>query len=262
MIKINNQIEELKAYIDNAEIITFYGGAGTSTESGIPDYRSKHGRWTALQQDGFDPVKVATATNMMRDPEKYFRKRENENNVIPEPNATHKILAEMEQSGMDVRVITQNVDSLHKQAGHRYVLELHGNSRKWHCMTCQREYRGHEIERDEKNIPRCYVDKGIVRPNVVLFGENTNKDTVDKAKWTMKNTDLLIIAGTSLTTPLARRLVLNYEGKNIILINHDELDIPTIKPDLFIQDSVGEVFTQLKELHLSKANESKEAKKY
>lgn len=239
----------MKEYIEKARVITFYGGAGVSTESGIPDYRSKWGRWTALLQDGYDPVKVVTPRYLMQNPEQYFKTRDAEHQTNYQPNACHKLLAEMEKAGMDVRVITQNVDSLHQMAGHRYVLELHGNSRKWHCMTCQREYTADELTRDEHHVPRCYIDNGVVRPDIVLFGESASKDTVEKAKWTIKQTDLLIIAGTSLSTPLARRLALSYRGEHLIVINHEALDLSNLKVDLFIQDSVGKVFSELKSLY-------------
>lgn len=237
----------LNEAIQTASLIVFYGGAGTSTESGIPDYRSRHGRWTSLEKDGFEPVKIANPRFIKENPEEFFKKREGEP-IKPKPNTTHYYLAKLEKHGKDVRVITQNVDGLHQMAGHRYVLELHGNHRTWHCMTCGREYLYQEIERDENNVPRCYVDQGIVRPNVVYFGESANRDTVTKARDTLSKADLLIIAGTSLTTPLARRLVQDYGGDKIIVINHDELDISPLVVDLFIQASVGEVFRALEEL--------------
>lgn len=241
-------IFKLKEYMDQAEIITFYGGAGTSTESGIPDYRSRHGIWTAMEESEQSPVKIANPKNIRQNPEKFFAKREEGRREKPEPHALHKVLAQMEKEGKDVRVITQNVDGLHQVAGHRYVLELHGNHRIWHCMDCGREYSVSELKRDKNNVPRCYVDQGIVRPNVVYFGENADKTTVEKAKETLKVSDLLMIVGTSLTTPLAKRLIHYFSGKHIIIINLDELKIGPLEEDMFIRAHAGKVFEELSEI--------------
>ncbi len=241
-------ILKLKDYMDQAEIITFYGGAGTSTESGIPDYRSRHGIWTAMEESDESPVKIANPKNIRANPEKFFARREEGRREKPKPHALHKVLAEMEKAGKDVRVITQNVDGLHQAAGHRYVLELHGNHRVWHCMDCGREYRVSELRRDEGNVPRCYVDNGIVRPNVVYFGENADKTTVEKAKQTLNVSDLLMIVGTSLTTPLAKRLIHQFTGEHIVIINLDEIEITPLKEDMFIQAHAGEVFKELSKM--------------
>lgn len=238
-------ILQLKNYIEQAEVITFYGGAGTSTESGIPDYRSRFGIWTAMEESGQSPVKIAHPRNIRKNPEKFFKNREEGQRTKPEPNIVHQTLAAMEKKGKDIRVITQNVDGLHQKAGHRYVLELHGNHRVWHCMDCGREYLVSELKRDDKNVPRCYVDQGIVRPNVVYFGENADKTTVEKAKRTLKQSDLLLIVGTSLTTPLAKRLIHHFEGDSIVGINLDEIEIAPLEWDLFIQAQAGEVFKHL-----------------
>lgn len=241
-------IVTLKKYIDQAEIITFYGGAGTSTESGIPDYRSRFGVWTAMEKSGRSPAQFANPKNIRKNPEEFFKRREADKREQPQPNVIHETLAGMEKKGKDIRVITQNVDGLHQKAGHRYVLELHGNHRVWHCMDCGREYKASELKRDANNVPRCYVDNGIVRPNVVYFGENADRTTVEKAKKTLKVSDLLMIVGTSLTTPLARRLIQHFEGQHIAMINLDEIDIAPLETDLFIQERAGEVFQALAEL--------------
>lgn len=239
-----DKMMQLREYLKEAKITVFYGGAGTSTESGISDYRSQHGVWTAMEKDGFDPLKYSNPKYIAAHPEEYFKNHKEKPQNI-KPNATHQVLAQLENSGKDIRVITQNVDGLHQQAGHRYVLELHGNSRVWHCMDCGREFAVKELQRDEQGVPRCYVDQGIVRPNVVFFGENASRDTVDKAKWTLSQADLLIIAGTSLTTPLAKRLIHHFKGERVVIINRDELDISPMKVDLFIQADVGKTLHAL-----------------
>lgn len=243
-----HDIQLLKEMIDEADIITFYGGAGVSTESGITDYRSKHGIWTKMKEKDQNPVYFANIKRLIEDPEEFFNRPRRDHKIEIKPNATHKILAEMEQKGIDVRVITQNVDGLHQAAGHRYVLELHGHHRTWFCNSCGRDYQRDELQYDEKNVPRCYVCHGVVRPHVVYFGESTDPTTVKRSKKTLRDSDLLIIAGTSLATPLAKRLIQEFSGDKIVVINHEPIDIAPFTPTLFIQASIGEVFTQLKTL--------------
>lgn len=233
-------IEKLAHYMNEAKIICFYGGAGTSTESGIPDYRSKHGIWTLMEENNQNPQYFANAKRIKENPEEFFKVRKRKGSS-PQPNNAHYTLADLEKRGKDIRVITQNVDGLHQKAGHRFVLELHGNHRKWHCMDCGRIYRPNELQYDEKGVPRCYVDQGVVRPNVVYFGENANRETVEMSKQTLQVSNLLIIAGTSLTTPLAKRLVQLFQGEHVVIINNDPLNIEPLPTDLFIQHSVGEV---------------------
>lgn len=233
-------IQRLAEYMNEAKIICFYGGAGISTASGIPDYRSRHGIWTMMEENNENPQYFANAKRIQEDPEAFFRVRRRKG-PDPEPNIAHIVLANLERKGKDIRVITQNVDGLHQKAGHRFVLELHGNPRKWHCMSCGRIYRSDELKYDSKGVPRCYVDQGVVRPNVVYFGENASRDIVQKSKHTLAVSDLLIIAGTSLSTPLAKRLVQLFQGKRVVVINKDPLDINPLHTDLFIQHSVEEV---------------------
>lgn len=242
-------IQKLNDFIKQADIITFYGGAGTSTESGIPDYRSRFGIWTTMENSGESPAKIANARNIRQNSEAFFKRRDAQRTEKPKPNVLHRVLAEMEQKGKDIRVITQNVDGLHQAAGHRYVLELHGNHRMWHCMDCGREYRVTELKRDRQNVPRCYVDHGVVRPNVVYFGENADKNTVEKAKKTLKASDLLMIVGTSLTTPLAKRLIRHFEGTQVVVINLSDIDITPLEADLVIQARAGAVFGELAKIH-------------
>lgn len=234
----------LKKHIEHANIITFFGGAGVSTESGIPDYRSKDGRYTKMEEREEDPRKILNRRFILNHPEEFFNRRRDEEE-LPEPNMAHRALAKMEKRGKDIRVLTQNVDGLHQAAGHRYVLELHGNGRTWFCMECEREYLPEEIERDEKNIPRCYVDNGIVRPNVTYFGENLKKHVFEKAKEVLSKSDLLIIAGTSLTVYPVKNLIHSFQGENVIVINNDEINTGELAVDLFIQKPVGETFEKL-----------------
>lgn len=234
----------LKQYIDEAEIITFFGGAGVSTESGIPDYRSRDGRYTQMEKEQEDPRKILNRRFIVNHPAQFFN-RPQKPRIQPEPNMAHRVLADLEKGGKDIRVLTQNVDGLHQKAGHRYVLELHGNGRTWFCMDCEREYLPHELERDEENVPRCYVDQGIVRPAVTYFGENPKKEIIEKAKEVLGKSDLLIIAGTSLSVYPVKNLIHYFTGDRVVVINKEKLDTGNLAVDLFIQQPVGETFEKL-----------------
>ncbi len=241
---MEENISILKQFINEAELITFFGGAGVSTESGIPDYRSKDGKYTQMAERQEDPRKILNARYIRNHPEKFFNRPE-PNRPAPEPNMAHRVLADLERKGKDIRVLTQNVDGLHHKAGHRYVLELHGSGRTWHCMECERVYQPDEIERDEQNIPRCYVDHGIVRPSVTYFGENPPKHIFDKAKEVMAESDLLIISGTSLRVNPAKNLIHYFEGERVVVINKEPLKTGKLEVDLFIQQPVAETFAKL-----------------
>lgn len=236
----------LSQYINQAELITFFGGAGVSTESGIPDYRSRDGRYTKMEEDQEDPRRILNRRNILNNPVAFFN-RPRERRIQPEPNMAHKVLADFEKNGKDIRVLTQNVDGLHQKAGHRYVLELHGNGRTWFCMECERVYLPEEVERDAQNVPRCYVDQGIVRPAVTYFGENPEEHVIEKAKEVISASDLLIIAGTSLSVFPVKNLIHHFEGDRVIVINKEELDTGDLNVDLFIKGAVGETFAKLVE---------------
>lgn len=242
-IKTDQEVMLLKQYIEEANIITFFGGAGVSTESGIPDYRSRDGRYTKMKEEEEDPRRVLNRRNIMNNPVEFFN-RPKPKRITPKPNMAHRVLADLEKKGKDIRVLTQNVDGLHQKAGHRYVLELHGSGRTWFCMECGREYLPHEVERDEQNVPRCYVDNGIVRPSVTYFGENPQEHVIEEAIETIKESDLLIIAGTSLTVYPVKNLIYHFEGERVIVINKEELDTGDLTVDLFIQAPVGETFSK------------------
>ena len=240
-----DSIEILQNFIDEAEHIAFFGGAGVSTESGLPDYRSDDGAYTELEKQKLDPRRVMSKSYLMNYPEKFFNQpNKSKKRIKPEPNAAHRYLAELENKPKDVRIITQNVDRLHQTAGSKLVVELHGNNRHFHCMECGREYKPKEIQKDERNIPRCPIDQGIIRADVVLFGENIQPEVLERAKELMASSDLLIIAGTSLTVNPAKNLIHYFKGKRVVVINKTPLiiDFPI---DLVIQDAVGEVFKQL-----------------
>lgn len=243
---LQNKIELLQQYIDQAEKIAFFGGAGVSTESGLPDYRSQEGTYTKMEQNRLDPKIRMSKRFMLNHPEEFFKPRANNDKpFVPEPNAGHTYLAELEKHGKDVRIITQNVDGLHQKAGSKLVVELHGNNRHFYCMECGREYPYSEIPRDEQNIPRCPIDNGIIRADVILFGENLKPDVLERGKKLLAESDLLIIAGTSLSVYPAKTLIRHFEGNKVVVINQTPLDITDLSIDLFISEPVGKTFSKL-----------------
>lgn len=240
-----SKIQQLQNYINEFEKITFFGGAGVSTESGLPDYRSQEGTYTKLEDRHLNPKIVMSKRYMLEHPEEFFNRPRDKKRIRPEPNAGHQYLADLEASGKDVRIITQNVDGLHQRAGSKLVVELHGNNRHFFCMTCGREYPKNAIPRDEKNIPRCPIDNGIIRADVVLFGENIDPRLVDRSKELLEDSDLLIIAGTSLSVYPAKTLVRYFGGSKVVVINQTPLTVSDLHVDLTIEGAVGETLSQL-----------------
>lgn len=243
---MKENIFQLQQYIADAKHITFFGGAGVSTESGLPDYRSSTGRYKELERKGIDPKVLMSRRFMLEHPEMFFRRPDKESTPKkPEPNPAHYYLAKLEEARKDIRIVTQNVDGLHQKAGSRFVLELHGSDRYWYCMNCERKYQRTELNRDTEGIPRCPIDNGIIRPAVILFGENPDPVVIQKSKETIKKSDLLIIAGTSLSVYPAKNLTRYFEGKHVVVINEESIPTPNLTVDLFIQAPVGQTLSRL-----------------
>lgn len=248
MTTLEESLTLVKDWLAEANLIAFFGGAGVSTESGLPDYRSQDGQYSKMEAAQEDPRKIMNRRYIMTHPEKFFNRSQSERPQVIEPNPAHRVLAEWEKAGKDVRIITQNVDGLHQKAGHRFVIELHGNGRTWHCMDCGRVYLPNEAPRDDQNIPRCYVDQGIVRPSVIFFGENPKADDINRSIETIKAADVLIVAGTSLSVYPAKNLINHFEGKRVIVINREPLILEKLSVDAFIQGEVGQIFAQLNKI--------------
>lgn len=252
---MSDKIAQLAELINTYHKILFFGGAGVSTESGIPDYRSEKGIYTEMQKRNKDASKTMHIDYIVNHPQEFFnRKREKRDPDTILPNHAHKVLAQWEHSGKDVRVVTQNVDGLHQKAGHLYVAEIHGNGQTWFCMKCKRHYPAEAVPRDQENVPRCLVDGGLVRPNVTYFGEWPNQHEIQKAQEAIAQSELLIIAGTSLKVSPAKGLLRHYKGEKIVVINHDFLKIRKKQVDLFIQDSVGETLKKVDDLLKNRAH--------
>ena len=233
--------EKLKQWIDESSRIVFFGGAGVSTESGIPDFRSVDGLYR--QQFEYRPETIISHSFFEENPEYFFRfYREKMMPLGYEPNVTHHVLARWEQEGKLLAVVTQNIDGLHQKAGSGNVYKLHGTLQRNYCLNCGKVY-GPELVRDAPGIPRCGCG-GMVRPDIVLYEEGLNEETIEKSICAIMQADLLIVAGTSLTVYPAAGLINYYRGSRLVLINRDETPFDHYA-NLVFHESLGDIFSQL-----------------
>ncbi len=236
-----DQLEILKQWISESNRIVFFGGAGVSTESGIPDFRSVDG----LYQQKFDypPETIISHSFYERRPEYFFNfYREKMLPLGFEPNITHKVLAAWEAEGKLSAVVTQNIDGLHQKAGSKNVCELHGSVLRNYCVRCG-AFHSAEFVKDAPGIPRCTCG-GIVKPDVVLYEEPLDGETIERAICAIASADLLIVAGTSLTVYPAAGLIRYYGGNRLVLINRDETPYDG-QANLVFHESLGTIFSQL-----------------
>lgn len=234
-------LETLKQWIRESSRIVFFGGAGVSTESGIPDFRSVDGLYH--QKFDYPPETIISHSFYERQPEYFFRfYREKMLPLGFEPNVTHRVLARWEQEGRLLAVVTQNIDGLHQKAGSRRVYELHGSVLRNYCTKCGTFYPA-EFIRDAQGVPRCACG-GIVKPDVVLYEESLDEATLAGAVSALRRADLLIVGGTSLTVYPAAGLLNYYRGHRLVLINRDETPYDG-QADLVFHDSLGSIFSQL-----------------
>ncbi len=233
-------IEKLKEWVSESKNIVFFGGAGVSTESGIPDFRSVDGLYS--QKFDYPPETIISRSFFLRDPEYFFRfYREKMLPIGFEPNVTHKVLAKWEREGSLLAVITQNIDGLHQKAGSKNVLELHGSIFRNYCTRCGKFYPAEYI-RDCEGVPKCTCG-GAVKPDVVLYEEPLNEETVEKSVSAIGEADMLIVAGTSLTVYPAAGLIRYYRGNRLVLINRDATPYDGYA-NLVLHKSLGEVFSR------------------
>ena len=229
--------ETLKQWLSESENIVFFGGAGVSTESKIPDFRSTDGLYN--QQYAYPPETILSHTFYMRRTEEFYRFYRNKM-LFPdaEPNRAHKALAKLEQEGRLRAVITQNIDGLHQKAGSREVLELHGSVLRNYCTKCGKFY-GLEAVLESEGVPRCTCGC-VIKPDVVLYEEGLDQHTLQKAVYYISNADVLIIGGTSLTVYPAAGLIDYYGGKKLVLINKSVTPMDS-RADLVISGPIGEI---------------------
>ncbi len=237
-------IETLQNWISESSNIVFFGGAGVSTESGIPDFRSQDGLYNQTYDE--PPETIISHSYFMRYPEKFYRFYKAKM-VAPDakPNAAHYKLAELEQAGKLKAVITQNIDGLHQDAGSREVLELHGSVRRNDCMRCGAHFDGVDVILDAPGVPRCPKCGGIIKPDVVLYEEGLDDTTLYKAVNYIRQADVLIVGGTSLVVYPAAGLLRYYRGNKLVLINLQPTGMDS-EADLVIAGKIGQVLGQIK----------------
>ena len=238
---MNSKLDTLKTWVDEARRIVFFGGAGVSTESGIPDFRSVDGLYN--QKFKYPPETIISHSFFEERPEEYFEFYKEK--MLPlgfEPNVTHKVLARWEREGKLLAVVTQNIDGLHQKAGSKNVLELHGSVLRNYCVRCHRNYSA-EFVKNSRGVPRCDCG-GVVKPDVVLYEESLDQDVMYRAARAISEADLLIVAGTSLTVWPAAGMIRYYRGSRLVLINRDETPFDH-EADLVLHEKLGEVFREL-----------------
>ena len=235
------KLDMLKQWITESNRIVFFGGAGVSTESGIPDFRSVDGLYN--QKFEYPPETIISHTFYERRPEYFFRfYREKMLPLGFEPNITHRVLAGWEQEGKLAAVVTQNIDGLHQKAGSKRVYELHGSVLRNYCTSCGK-FHSAEFIRDASGVPKCSCG-GTIKPDVVLYEESLDSDTIRKSVDAIRNADLLIVAGTSLTVYPAAGLINYYRGNRLVLINRDETSYDQ-RADLVFHEHLGSIFSEL-----------------
>mgnify|MGYP000950958462 FL=1 len=229
--------QQLKDWINESDNIVFFGGAGVSTESGIPDFRSVDGLYN--QKYKYPPERIISHSFYIQNPEEFYRFYK-DRMLFPDakPNAAHKALAKLEQEGKLKAVITQNIDGLHQMAGSKEVLELHGSVLRNHCTRCGKFY-GLDAILNSTGVPKCTCG-GTIKPDVVLYEEGLDSETIEKSVNYIANADVLIIGGTSLTVYPAAGLIDYYRGHKLILINKSVTPMDS-RADLVISGPIGEV---------------------
>lgn len=238
---MEEKIEKLKELINKSNNIVFFGGAGVSTESGIPDFRSKDGLYN--QKYDYPPEEILSHDFFIKHTEEFYKfYKDKMNSLKYEPNITHIKLANLEQEGKLKAVITQNIDGLHQKTGSENVYELHGSVFRNYCMRCNKFYDAKYVF-NSKNIPKCECG-GIIKPDVVLYGETLDDYTVTKSIEMITNADLMIVAGTSLMVQPASGLLNYFRGNNLVLINRDTTPYDNIA-NLVINESLGKVFKNI-----------------
>lgn len=242
---MKTKIEQLAELIRGSGNIVFFGGAGVSTESNIPDFRSTDGLYH--QEYDYPPETILSHTFFVRNTEEFYRFYNQKMLVLDaKPNPAHLALAKMEKMGKLKAVITQNIDGLHQAAGSKCVQELHGSVLRNYCMKCRTFYDGHYMKQ-AKGVPRCEACGGVIKPDVVLYEEGLDTAVIQNSIGAIQQADVLIIGGTSLVVYPAAGLIDYYRGKKLVLINRDATPRDA-RADLIIREPIGQVFAKVMEL--------------
>ncbi|MCI5901148.1 MAG: NAD-dependent protein deacylase [Blautia sp.] len=238
---MSKEVERLQELIDRYDNIVFFGGAGVSTESGIPDFRSQDGLYN--QKYDFPPETILSHTFFMNRPDEFYRFYQDKMLCdTAKPNAAHLKLAQLEEAGKLKAVITQNIDNLHQMAGSKKVLELHGSVHRNYCMKCHQFY-DFAYMKNASGVPRCTCG-GIIKPDVVLYEEGLDNDVISESIRAIAGAQVLIIGGTSLVVYPAAGLIDYFQGEHLVVINKS----PTPRDryaDLMIKEPIGQVFSQI-----------------
>lgn len=246
-MELEKRIEQLQKLIDEASHIAFFGGAGVSTESGIPDFRSKDGLYNQhdVQFEAYAPEYLLSHDCLMDQPKvfyEYYRQKMDCRTIMP--NITHLKLAQLEEAGKRVSVITQNIDGLHQKAGSKEVYELHGSTWRNYCTHCKMEHASNAIFDAKEQVPICpHCKTGMIRPEVTLYGEQLPEDFT-RALQILQKADLLIVAGTSLTVYPAATLVQYYQGGAMVVMNRDATSADA-SADLIFHENMGSIFAKI-----------------
>ena len=238
-----NKIEKLQEIIDDSDNIVFFGGAGASTESGIPDFRSESGIFKSLEKYGDTPERLVSHSYYLEHTGKFFSYYK-DCLIFPEaePNPAHYTLARLEKEGKLNAIITQNIDGLHQKAGSKNVLELHGSIYRNYCEICKKEYDLNFILESE-GIPHCTCG-GIIKPDVILYEEALDMNILNKSVEYIMSADTLIVGGTSLVVYPAAGLINYFKGKNLVLINKSQTDYDNLAT-LVINEAIGETLAKI-----------------
>ena len=239
---MNDKVKQLKEIVDNTDNLVFFGGAGVSTESGIPDFRSTDGLYNMKYK--YPPETIVSHTFFVRRTEEFYEFYKDKMMALDaKPNKAHYKLAQWEKEGKCRAVVTQNIDGLHQMAGSKKVLELHGSIHRNYCTKCGKFFDAAYVKNNE-GVPRCDACGGLVKPDVVLYEEGLDSQTFSDAVYAISHADVLIIGGTSLAVYPAAGMIDYFRGSHLVLINRSSTPRDS-QADLVINDSIGEVFGQL-----------------
>ena len=249
METLEQQVTTLNSWMKDSEHIVFFGGAGVSTASGIPDFRSKDGLYNQhdVRFDRYQPEYLLSHSCLMNEPKVYFefhRQKMDTRNI--QPNNAHKYLAELEKRGHLDAIVTQNIDGLHQKAGSKRVFEIHGSALRNYCMRCGKKYPSDYIFESREPIPHCDCG-GVIRPDITLYEECLPDEAVELSVRAIANADMLIIAGTSLTVYPAASYINYFHGKYLVILNRDALRVHMHAQTLVIQQNMDDVFKLLAE---------------
>ena len=240
--------DKLRNYIEESNNIVFFGGAGVSTESGIPDFRSKNGLYNQhdIQFDKYEPEYLLSRECLYNNPKvfyEFYRQKMDTRNI--DPNITHKVLAKMERISKLKAIVTQNIDGLHQKAGSKNVFEIHGTTQRNYCSKCKKEYPSDYIFTTNESIPKCEC-RGQIGPDVTLYGEQLPENAVMSAINAIQKADMLIVGGTSLQVYPAANYVSYFSGEHLVVINREKIKVMlNEETDLMIVDSLGNVFREI-----------------